>query len=154
VVAIADADTEILQKLSRIEETLAHGLSRVEQQLGNGKEAFQFFKDGLQAYRNRSLSQSATATLHGKWLAKISQDKELRFPHRKILEVLLNQYDFEKGQHLELHFSKLVRLARLGKNKAQSYLTLLIQKRYIAVRNDGYRLFYKMSDLANDLGAV
>lgn len=150
VIGASDTDTEILQKLSRIEETLAHGLSRVEQQLGNGKETFEFFRDGLQAYRDRSLSQSATANLHGKWLAKISQDKELRFPHRKILEVLLNQYDFEKGQHIELHFSKLVQEARLGKNKAQSYLSLLLQKHYIAVRNDGYRLFYKLNDLENE----
>ena len=71
-------------------------------------------------------------------------DQSLRYPHRKIVEYLLTQYDHQRQQYIEIHFSELVRKARLGKNFAKSYLLHLIKHNYIQSRNDGYRLFFRL----------
>jgi len=75
---------------------------------------------------------------------KIRNDKDLRFPHRKILEFLLGQYDFEKKEWREVNFSRIVREARIGKNKAKSYLTLLETKGYVEKREDGYKKWWRV----------
>jgi len=72
----------------------------------------------------------------------IRQDKSLRYPHRKILDFLIEQYDYQKGKFREIHFSRIVKECRLGKNKAKEYLDYLAEKGLIDSRSDGYRKFY------------
>ena len=66
-----------------------------------------------------------------RWHERIRNDVELRFPHRKILDVFLGQYDFAHAQFRELQYSRLVKHARIGKSKANTYLGLLEQKGYL-----------------------
>ena len=50
----------------------------------------------------------------------------------------------EGDDFTEIHFSRLVREARIGENMAKSYLDLLLRKGYIEIRDDGYRKFYRI----------
>lgn len=79
----------------------------------------------------------------------VRNDSELRYPHTKILDYLAGLFDFDKNHFKEVHFSKLVRECRIGKNKAKGYLDLLVAKGLVESRSDGYRVFYriKQSDI-------
>ena len=132
-----------------IEQTLSQNLRDIQNKLDIGRETFLFVNEGLKAYEQRKLKDcqlSPNNSMLNKLYDKIRNDKDLRFPHRKILEFLLGQYDFEKNQFREVHFSRLVIEARVGKNMAGSYLSLLEQKGYIEVRNDGYRKWCRVKE--------
>ena len=121
-------------------------LDRIAGLLEPADETFAFFRDGLFDYKERQfkhlkVSQAPLAT----WFTLIQQDNDLRWPHRKLLDVLLRNYDYQSGQFIEVQFSGLVREARVGKNAAKSYLSFLMEKRYIIMRHDGYRKFYRMT---------
>ena len=140
-------NAEFLQRLNGIEQTLTQRLEQIEEQLNFGKETFQFFADGLKANRDRYLKAFETSNNHlNDWYTKIRNDKALRFPHRKILEFLLSQYDFQERIFKEVHFSKLVREASVGKNMAKTYLSFLEQTGYVEKRDDGYRVFFKIHE--------
>lgn len=136
---------EVLQRIGQLENALSQRLHHIEERLTVSAEVFLLFSDGLKAHRDRYLKEAQLSRSEPQqWLGKVQADKELRFPHRKILEFLLSQYDYERRQFREAHFSKLVGEARVGKNMAQTYLALLIQKGYVEERSDGYRKFYRM----------
>ena len=117
---------KILERITNIEHAVSTRLGSIEETLEIAKDTFQIWHDGLRVHN------------------KIRNDKELGYPHRKILDYLLSQYDFDTNNFKEIHFSKLVKESHIGKNMATSYLTLLVQKGYIRKRGDGYRLFYKI----------
>ena len=75
---------------------------------------------------------------------RVRVDKELHHPHRKILDFLIGEYDPANKRFGESHFSRLVKEARLGKNMAKQYLSLLERKGYIEQRTDGYRKYFKI----------
>jgi len=130
-----------------IEQNLSQRLSAIEKELNLSHDAFLIIKDGLQSYKERclkDLQSSTTAASLNRLYEKIRNDKDLRFPHRKILEFLLGQYDFEKKEWREVNFSRIVREARIGKNKAKSYLTLLETKGYVEKREDGYKKWWRV----------
>ena len=131
-----DINTKILESLKRIEE-----------KLNVGQESFLLVRNGLKAYKERvqkDLQMSLKDSAMSRWYETVRHDSELRFPHRKIIDVLLAQYDYNNGQFMDVHFSKLVKEARIGKNKAKSYLDLLEQKGYIEKWEDGYRKFFRI----------
>lgn len=143
-------DSEILERVRRMERAFVEGLRRVEENLRLSQESFRFIDDGLKAYRERILDEIG-ASARGSSMAAIAAlaeqirlDRELRFPHRKLLDILLSAFDFRRNEFGEIHFSKLVRDARVGKNMAKEYLTLLESKGYLQYRSDGYRTLYKL----------
>ena len=141
------AEAEVVARLVRIEELLVTGRQLVEERLRPGQQVLQALDDGLVAYRRRVLADAHIAerarVLDG-WSAKIRADTGLGFPHRKILEFLASQCDLQMKKFKEVHFSRLVKEARLGKNRASGYLVLLEQKGYVHRRSDGYRTFFKL----------
>lgn len=142
-----DLNNEILQRVIGIENTLVEGLKQIEEKINLGQEGFQFFNDGLKAYKERNLKKlqiSITDVSTMELSAKIRADKELKFPHKKILDFLLSQFDFNTSKFKEVHYSKLVRECHIGTNMANSYLSLLEKKGYLQVRDDGYRKFFKI----------
>jgi hypothetical protein len=143
VVVIITFEKTVLKTM----ENMMHRLKSIEEKLHWGEDTFHFFRDGLGAYRERFLKDtpvsqinSPISNLHNKLL----HDKELRFPHRKIIEFLLQQYDFKTNNFEEVCFSDLVKGARIGKNMTNDYLALLEYKGYIQKRSDGYRKFFKI----------
>lgn len=119
---------EFRSRLIRIEKRLTDGFRRLE------GYSFQRYGVTLSAH-DKMLSQ---------WSARIRADKTLRFPHRKILDFLLGEYDSAKDEFNEIHFSRLVKASRVGKNMAKGYLAVLESKGYIDRRTDGYRVFYAL----------
>ena len=75
---------------------------------------------------------------------QLSRDVALRFPHRKIVEALLRQYDPSTGGFRALPFSRLVREARVSKSRAKSYLSALQHREYIERWRDGYRTWLRI----------
>jgi len=140
-------NNEILQRVIGIENSLTQGLKQIEEKINLGQQGFQFFNDGLQAYKKRCLKNlqiSITGVSTMELSAMIRSDKELKFPHRKILDFLLGQFDFNTSKFKEVHYSKLVRECHIGTNLANTYFSLLEKKGYIEVRDDGYRKFFKI----------
>lgn len=143
-----DLNNEILQRVIRIENDLEQGLKNIEEKLNKGEESFLFFNDSLKAYKERIYKESSILKenmLIQELNEKFRKDKELRFPHRKILEFLLEQYDFIKCSFKEVQYSRLIKKCHIGTNKAKSYFDLLEQKEYIKIRKDGYRIFFRLS---------
>jgi len=116
-------------RLDRIAVILAEGFTRLESQLSSSSNNINSApRNNPLAYNNRHLRH----------------DKDLRYPHLKILDFLDGEFDSTKNEFKEVHFSKLVKESRVGKNMAKSYLSLLEQKGYIQKRSDGYRIFFKL----------
>lgn len=128
--------------LTEVEKRLA----RIEKSLERGAGTFQFFNDALKAHKERQLQDSVLGSrLPQKVLGRIIADTSLRFPHRKIIELLLRQFDYEKQEFQEVHFSRLVKEAHVGKGAASGYLHVLQEKGYVIRRDDGYRVFYRLN---------
>ena len=135
---------EILRRLN----TLADELREIKESLMKAQAGFQFFEDGLKAYGERSLKEihgSQSQAVLNQFVERFRNDAELRYPHRKILDVLLRQYDFTKREFGSIHFSRLVKEAHVGKNKAKGYLSFLEQKGYVERRETGYRTFFRLN---------
>ena len=141
-------ESELLHRVSCVERSLREGFMRIETKLSAAEETFSFFGDALAAHRRRKLSHSLREGQRSKLdrlHALFREDKELRHPHRKILDALISLYDYSTGAFPETHFSKLVRMAGVGKGAAKAYLRLLEEKGYVERRSDGYRLCFKIS---------
>lgn len=133
--------------LQEIQKQIASRLDRIEQKLDQGKDTHSFFSIALHAYRQH---HSDIATIPQKLLALFSSDLDLKFPHRKLLEHLLQHYDFETAAFQELSYSKLAAAARVGKQAAREHLSLLQEKGYVERRDDGYRIWFRINqDLIN-----
>ena len=147
-IASPDVPGEILERVKRLEAEVRSGFSAVDNRLVIANNAFDVFRDGLQAYRDRILREARVTHRErhlANWREQVRSDRELRSPHRKIIDVLSGQFDFAAEEFGELQFSKLVKAARIGKNRAQAYLCLLEGKGYITSRFDGYRKFYRVN---------
>lgn len=75
----------------------------------------------------------------------IIQAPAQRFPHRKILEYLAQQYDYGEKAYVEVNMSRIVKECRLGKNRAKEYLDCLESKGLLVKREDGYRVWYRIA---------
>ena len=108
---------------------------------------FGIFDNGVRVYTENLLKEaggSRSKQVLEHWRSRIRDDKDLRFPHRKILQALMEEYDFSTGEFRPVHFSRLVREARVGKNMAKSYLSLLQEKGIVAMHDDGYRKWFRI----------
>ena len=70
-------------------------------------------------------------------------DTKLRYPHEKILKVLISKYDGHVFGFI--NFNQLVKAAKLGKNKASEYLNTLEELGYIITRRVGKKHLYKVN---------
>ena len=138
------SELEHLERISRIERALSAGMEQVDAQLETRQAVLSVLREGLRAYKGLREPRVLSGKFHRQFSEVIRTDKELGFPHRKILDCLLGKYDPAKDDFTEIHFSRLVPEARIGKNMAKSYLDLLLRKGYIEIRDDGYRKFYRI----------
>ncbi len=146
-----DLTREILHRVQEIGSLKRH-LERIENQLASGQPVFQLLSEGLNNYRDRFVTEGSTAMLLASVSERVRTDRELHYPHRKILDFLIGQYDPEERSFRESHFSKLVKEARIGKNMAKQYLSLLERKGYIEQRTDGYRKYFKIRSNVDQRG--
>lgn len=132
-----------MQRLSAVEQSLLTRLERIHGDLNRASNAFTFFEDALQSYRERHLSQHSH--LLAALFARTISDSNLRWPHRKILDVLLAHFDHTTGEFKDIHFSRLVREARIGKQPAKDYLQLLEARGHIQRRAVRNRILYRIN---------
>ncbi len=132
-----------------MEELLTEHLRRLENRLKGGEDAFLLIRDGLQSYKERCLKEivntGGDATIQ-KWREKARIDGDLKWPHRKILDFMIGQYDYQKKQFKEKAFNEIVSGSKIGKNMAKEYLDFLSQKGYLQKRETDYRHFYYIRD--------
>ncbi len=134
-------------RLNQLEQTILNRLQQIEATLQNGKNTFTFFNNALNCHTDitlQDLTKNAPDNPVNIWHEKIRNDPEIRHPHRKIMETLINEYDYLKKQFKPIHFSKIVKESKVGKNKAGEYLDLLSKKGFILKEETGYRTFYKI----------
>ncbi len=139
-----DKTRDIIKRVVRMEEILSHKMNTLENLLRGGEDTFQLFRDGLRAQKERHLHQLTENPIKN-IQEKIFTDKELGHPHKKIMQSLMD-YDYQKQRFKEKNFSKLVKDAQVGKNKANEYLEFLRNKNYLQKRSDGYRHHYQIRD--------
>ena len=120
---------------------LFHRLSRIETILESGNELFTFFSAALHVYRQHTFS---LASAPQQILSRIMTDRSLRYQHRRLVECLIQQFDFATGSFRELSYSNLIRLAGVSKSKGRKYLADLIQCGYVKCRKDGYRHWHRI----------
>ena len=140
---------DILAGIQRIEETVSERIEPIKKQLDKNSEYEYVIKYGLEGFRNKILnSQKEKQAFNPQtWEAQLVQkEPSLKFPHRKILEYLSRQYDYENNKFKEVNFSSIVRECKVGKNRALQYLRFLERKGMIKQRNDGYRVWYKIKN--------
>lgn len=103
---------------------------------------------GIEGFKNKILKEAdKKEDIKEKLYSLIQQDKSLRFPHRKIMVCLIENYDYTKKEFKEINFSRLVKEAKIGKNKAREYLELLLEKGLLKQRTDGYRKMYRVKKM-------
>ena len=119
----------------------------IKKQLEMNSEYDFIIKYGLEGFREKiikSNKENLTFNPQTYIMQLIQKEPLLRFPHRKILEFLARQYDYEKKAFKEANFSTIVKECKIGKNKAGEYLKLLGEKNLIRRRDDGYRVWYRL----------
>jgi len=126
--------SEILERIDQLEQALLTTLNRVEGQLKSQSLFTHFFDEALRTYRHKHLAHSIQAQFLQRWLFQLHADPDLRFPHRKIIEYLLSQFDHVHNCFQRVHFSKLVKGAHIGKQTANRYLQALLAKGYVVKR--------------------
>lgn len=142
----AASERLILDRLDRIEAGMTRLGARFEARHATDA-ALGVLADGLAAYRRRVLEEAhatAAAVAQRRVLDRLCRDEALGFPHRKIVEALVRQYDPLNGTFRELAFSRLVRAARVGKSRTKGYLSLLERREYVVRRPDGYRTWFRI----------
>ncbi len=103
-----DLGLEILEGIERIEDSIGG----IEKKLTTGQEIHELFNQGLRVYKENLLKKARISQRNNllyQWSEKIRNDRDLNYPHRKILDFLSGQWDFAKNQFKEVHFSKIVK---------------------------------------------
>jgi len=140
---------DIIKRVEKMEEVLAGRFNQLEDKLTTSEDAFLLIQDGLEAYKKRCLKDIVEAggisKIH-QWREKVRTDEELKWPHKKILDFMIGQYDYQKKQFKEKAFNEIVTGAKIGKNMAKEYLHVLQQKGYVDHKNTGYRHLYQIRD--------
>lgn len=148
-IGAAAKQIEIAGKLDRLENEINERLIRVERIIRRNEEGMQFLSDVLQCYKKRLCHkerrerQEATRSRISQ---KIRGDSELSYPHRKIIDALVERYDYQSNTFQKTHFTELVKAARIGRSRARTYLNLLLQKGYIVEQSDSYRTFFYINE--------
>jgi DNA-binding transcriptional ArsR family regulator len=148
---IADAEvSQILERVQRIETTLAEHLPIIAQHLEDGRYASALFRDGMEAFAERRLKEAHLSTgIVESVLGRARRDPTITYPQRKLLEALASLYDYRTRRFGEISFSKLVRLARVSKSRAKWHLKALEDTKLVRSRTDFYRVYYKISEMCH-----
>ena len=99
-----------------IEELVEKNTQLLRESISIRKEQQFIIDNGITGYNNKILNEyklKEKACPKEQIYSVIRQDKSLRFPHRKILNYLTEQYDYHKSEFTEVHFSKIVKECRL-----------------------------------------
>lgn len=137
----------VLERFDRLEDNVQKWLGDMQVGLEAKLLPLSIAERGLEAFKQDVITQTKAA--HDPvllWQAKIAQDRELTYSHRKIMDRLLDQYDPATDSFRPVQFSKLVKDAHIGKGRTKGYLEVLDKKGLIKTWSDGYRRFVAMRE--------
>jgi len=137
----------LYHKIENIEYNILKNSEMLKESLSIGRQHQFVFENGIMGLRRKIIGDyklKERSTPIEALYTQIRQDKALRHPHRKILDYLIDRFDYQAGSFREAHFSKIVKECRLGKNMAKQYLEFLISRGYLKKRSDGYRVWYSI----------
>lgn len=139
----------ILLKVRLIQQTVLNQQDILDSIVASNIQHQYLLNHGIEGFKDMILKnfqkQSKENTIN-RLHAIFMHDKDLTHPHKKVLSFLLDKYDYEKNIFGKVFFSKIVKHCRLGKNKAKEYLVFLIEKGYVQKHDDGYRVWYFISE--------
>jgi len=140
-------------ELAEMEQKLVSRISMLEGMISDKTEILAALKNSAYLHKQirsdiaeklESESKTSIDDAQEKLYEKTRNDQDIRHPHRKIMEYLIGEYDYEMQEFKSVHFSKLVKETKIGKNMANSYLQDLKDKKYIECWTDGYRTFFRV----------
>ena len=139
-------ETVIEQLLKQSEQRLIQRLEAVRDTLEARLWPLSILEQGLKAFQKECRKNVVgTTDVVLLWRARITQDPEITYPQRKILDRLLERHDPITGAFKPVQFTQLVRDARVGKGRTNGYLEPLIRKGIVRKWSDGYRTFVCMA---------
>ena len=133
---------ELLERLEKLEDNVKKWLGDLQEGLEIKLWPLTISERGLKAFKQDIIAETKSA--HDPvllWQARIAQDRDLTYSHRKIMDRLLDQYDPITDCFKPMQFGKLVKDARVGKGRTKGYLQVLEEKGMIKSWSDGYRRF-------------
>ena len=137
-----DERKNITTELIQINTTLGQGLAIIADRLCDIADRVGT-RSSCEQNHDQDTTTSATPQRAAQILTRLRNDSGLRFPHRKIMDVLINCADPKSGDFAELNFSTLVKRARVSKGRASGYLSILKEKGLIQERRTPYQTFYR-----------
>ena len=138
---------DIEQRLDRIEQSMSHQLRDIHDKIENATRIAQLIEHFLDFNQRQEALPIHERSSHLQTAA--ASNRSLRWPHRKILDFLLNQVDPQTCSYKPVQTSTLIRAARIGKQAAANYLADLIESGFIVRWSDGYRVFYRINENFN-----
>ncbi|MBI2559248.1 hypothetical protein HYW20_08050 [Candidatus Woesearchaeota archaeon] len=145
---IEDKESKILRlekSILRIEKDILEIQEMLKKEFELQQERNVITKYGLEGLKNflRNQLPNHRIDIRHKLFELYRNDSRLGYPHEKILKVLVNKYDGHVFGFLNVN--KIVKEARIGKNKTADYLTLLEELGYILSRRVGAKHLYKVN---------
>ena len=142
---------QVILTVQRLEHALSDQLEPIRKDAEQRSEMDFVVRHGIEGFRRKieTAYEQQAAFNPQAWVAQIVQkDPSLRFPHRKILEFLARQYDYQEKRFKVVNYSRIVKECRLGRRRAKGYLQELGTKQVISRSTDGCRIFYFASPTA------
>ncbi|MFX1453071.1 MAG: hypothetical protein ACFFCM_19710 [Promethearchaeota archaeon] len=139
--------SNLYSKIESIKAILIKNAEMLKESLSIGREHQFLINHGIEGYKRKisnGFNSKERTLIKEKIFELIRKDNTLRHPHRKIMNFLIEQYDYGQDKFGEVHFSRIVKECRLGKNKAREYFEFLGEKGFLDTRTDGYRRFYRI----------
>lgn len=136
---------ELEKSILRIENRILAIQELLEKEFDLQQERNIYFRHGISGILEHfkdQLSKSKTDVRH-KLFELYRNNSKLGYPHEKILKVLINKYDGHVFGFLNVN--KIVKEARIGKNKSADYLALLEDFGYVVSRRIGRKHIYKIN---------
>lgn len=144
-----EKDTEKIYQLEksiyRIEKQILQIQELLEKEFELQQERNIIFRYGLEGIKHHFKEEHSNHKIDVRHrLFEIYRNNtKLGYPHSKILKVLMSKYDGHAFGFM--NFNQIVKEARIGKNKASEYLSLLEELGYILSKRAGKKHLYKIN---------
>lgn len=136
---------KILDQGMQIESINREGFRQLAQALEQDREAVRLISDGLRAHRERHFENTPIPALSNDLLRLFWTDKSIKWPHRRILDFLAQQWCFTKHEFKEVHQNEIVKQANISRSMIKQHLTHLLDRGLIERREGHGRIFYRIN---------
>lgn len=138
---VYDIEEKILsieQKILDIQEFWKHEFEQQKEQ----SIFLKFGVEGLKEHLKEKIPKERLDIRH-RLFEMYRYDTRIRYPHNKILKVLIAEYDGHSFGYV--NFSEIVKKAKIGKNKASQYFAELEEYNYIISRWENKNHLFKIN---------